>query len=298
MRRARQNAEVQTEQKIVEKLEESRLREEQERADRLFGNKLESTSAATATAVATPNGAAATATAVTTTEVKEEVKEEKPTQVTIEKVEIVQPVKEEPVVAAPTQTLVMEEPKQEGKDRFYISPILGVPSYNASNVKSNGALGIGLGSILKNNVGIEGTFLYSNHAVDTYWQYPLYRDLDQYDFSVSARYYIFPGQLKPYGGASLTYIYRQYQDRYQDGAAWMSNPYSQTEETHAVNVGLLAGLDFAFNDNFTVGAGMEWNFNVMNKSDFNYSAYNIPQDTKPLEEIDYYTLKLNAKISF
>ena len=67
MRKARQGEEVKTEQKIVEKLEESRLREEQQRAERLFGNKLDAppaAAAATATAVATPDAAAATATAV------------------------------------------------------------------------------------------------------------------------------------------------------------------------------------------------------------------------------------------
>jgi hypothetical protein len=297
MRRARQNAEVQTEQKIVEKLEESRLKEENERAERLFGNKLESTSAATATAVATPTGAAATATAVTTT-VAEPVKEEKKDEptVNIEKVEIVTPVKEE---AAPVSTVAIDEVKPvEAKDKFYVSPILAVPSYDASNVKSNYGLGIALGSILKNNIGIEGTFLYSNHTVDTYWQAPIYSDLDQYDFSASAKYYVFPGQLRPYAGVSLTYIYRQYQDRVQSGSAWLANPYSQTEETHAVNAGILGGVDFAINDNVMIGAGFDWNFNIMSKSDFNYSSYNLPANSKPLEEIDYYTLKLNAKISF
>lgn len=312
MRRARQNAELNTEQKIVEKLEESRLREENERAERLFGNKLEGSAAsATATAVATPNGAAAaaTATAVTTTApavvepVKvEPVKEDtvEPTVVNIEKVEIVTPVKEE-TTPAPVSSIQLEEPKKEGKDKFYVSPILGVPSYSASNVKSNYALGIGLGSILKNDkIAIEGTFLYSNHTIDTFWIHPVYNNLDQYDISASAKYYVFPGPLRPFAGVSMTYIYRQYQGRVQDGfnPAWQANPYSETEETHAVNVGLLAGADFALNDNVMIGAGMDWNFNIMNKSDFNYSAYNLPQNSKPLEEIDYYTLKLNAKISF
>lgn len=294
MRRARQNAEVQTEQKIVEKLEESRLREENERAERLFGNKLESTSAATATAVATPNGAAATATAVTTTTV-EPVKKDEPT-VNIEKVEIVTPVQEQ---AAPVSTVAIEEPVVEkAKDKFYVSPMLAVPSYSASNVKSNYGLGIALGSILANNIGVEGTFLYSNHTVDTFWTPGVYSDLDQYDFSASAKYYIFPGPLRPYAGVSLTYIYRQYQGRIQSGGAWVANPYSQSEETHAVNAGILGGVDFALNDNVMIGAGFDWNFNVMNKSDFNYSAYNMPANSKPLEEIDYYTLKLNAKVSF
>jgi hypothetical protein len=304
MRRARQNAELQTEQKIVEKLEESRLREENERAERLFGNKLEGSAAsATATAVATPDGAAAAATATAVAApvapvVVEPVKEEQPT-VNIEKVEIITPVKEEAPVAE--TKMVLEEPKQEGKDKFYVSPMLGVPSYNASNVKSNYALGLALGTILKNDkIALEGTFLYSNHSVDTFWMHPIYKNLDQYDFSAAAKYYVFPGPLRPYAGVSMTYIYRQYSDRVQDNTnpGWQVNPYSQSEESHAVNVGLLAGADFALNENVMIGAGMDWNFNIMSKADINYSSYSLPSNSKPLEEIDYYTLKINAKISF
>lgn len=297
MRRARQNAEMQTEQKIVEKLEESRLREEQERAERLFGNKLESSAAAaTATAVSTPEGSAATATAVS---IAPEVKEEKPTQVTIEKVEIVTPAPAPaPIIEDVGESKLSLAPvvEEERKDRFFISGILAAPSYSASNVKSNFGLGVSLGVITKNNVGLEGTFLFSNHSVDTFWKPGLYSDLDQYDFGVSAKYYFFPNRLKPYVGGSITYIYREYVGRIKQGAWWV-NP-SEEESTHAVNMGLLAGIDFEVSENFMLGAGFDWNFNVMNKVDFSATDYGLPANARPLEEIGYYTLKVNAKVTF
>ena len=298
MRRARQSAEVNTEQKIVEKLEESRLREENERAERIFGNRLDTPAAsATATAIVTPNGAAATATAVTTVE---PVKEERATQVTIEKVEIIHPApapvvrEEEPVAESKIQLV---EAKEQRMDRFYVSGILAAPSYSASNIQSNYGLGVALGTI-RGQVGLEGSFLFSNHAVDTYWQtFSPYANLDQYDFSLAAKYSIFPGPFRPYVGASLSYIYRLYTERMQN-SSWLTNDSTQEEETHAVNVGLLAGADFAISESFMIGAGVDWNYNVMKKSDFSYTAYNLPANSKPLEEIDYYTLKLNAKVSF
>jgi len=302
MRKARQSEEVKTEQKIVEKLEESRLREEQQRAERLFGDRIEApAAAATATAVATPNSAAASATAIVSEPV--EAKPVTPTQVTIERVEIVQPAapmreeRYEPAAPVAVSRMDIEEEKEEGRDRLFVGAILGAPNYSASNVKSNFGLGVSVGTILKTDWVLEGSFLFSNHSVDTYWQYPLYRDLDQYDFSIAAKYYILSGRLKPYLGGSATYIYRKYQDRSQYGDAWNANPNSTEEDTHAVNAGLTAGVDFALNDNILLGAGLDYNFNLMNRQDFQ-AQYSIPSGVKALEEIDYTVIKINAKMTF
>lgn len=310
MRKARQNAEVQTEQKIVEKLEESRLREENERAERLFGNKLESGgAAATATAVATPNGAAATATAVAVP-VTEPVKEEKPTQVTIEKVEIVAPVapitpiKEEPPVTSPVSEIKSEikESQEPDMKKWYATGIVGVPSYQASNIKTNYALGVSVGTITSPRWAVEGTFMYSNHNVDTFWDpQGIFRDLDQYDFQAAAKYFLMEGQLRPYLGGSLTYIYRKYSDRVDYGSSYSTSwsaydGIDDQEETHALNAGLVGGVEFAISPDFAVGGGLDYNWNLASKNDFNSS--NIPHNSTPLEEIEYWTLKLGATVRF
>lgn len=87
MRKAREHAEVQTEQKIVEKLEQSRLDDERDRADRLFGNRFESPEQKPAPAPAPVVVAPAPVAVVAPAPVKED-KSDKATNVTIEKVEI------------------------------------------------------------------------------------------------------------------------------------------------------------------------------------------------------------------
>jgi hypothetical protein len=291
MRKARQSEEVKTEQKIVEKLEESRLKEEQQRAERLFGNKLDTTAETQKVEqqqVVAP---------VVVEAPQEEKKEEKP-QVTIEKVEIIQP-EAAPLDAKLAMKEDVKKDEEEATDRFFVGALLAAPNYNTSNVKTNYGLGVSAGINLATNWSLEASFLYSNHSVDTYWTPGLFKDLDQYDVSASAKYYILSGKLKPYLGGSITYIKRVYNDRiyrWNGGsvaAGWGS------QDTDAVDAGLLGGVDFEISKKILIGAGVDYNFNVMNKNDFRtmYSQYGLP-DTRPLEEIDYYTIKATAKFLF
>jgi hypothetical protein len=292
MRKARQGEEVKTEQKIVEKLEESRLREEQQRAERLFGDRLDTPAAATS----------ATATAIVVETKKEEPKEVVPTQVTIEKVEIIQPkdeIKEDKWEAPEsTSSMKLEEPKAEDKsDKFFVGGILAAPNYNTSNVKSNFGLGVTVGMNLESRWVLEGSFLYSSHDVDTYWQ-NFYRELEQYDLSVGAKYYILSGKLKPYVGASVTYVYRKYTSRqYNYAAGFPGDTSSGEEDSNGVNGGLTAGVDFEIAKNILIGGGVDYSVNLMNRQDFQ-SRYALPGGITPLEEIGYTIIKVNAKMTF
>jgi opacity protein-like surface antigen len=79
----------------------------------------------------------------------------------------------------------------------------------------------------------------------------------------------------------------------------MYNSATSSEQTQAVDVGLLAGAEFAINDNLMIGGGVDYNHNIMNNRNNFVSVYNLqPDDTKALEEIDYYTVKINAKLTF
>ncbi|MBX3022371.1 MAG: porin family protein [Bdellovibrionales bacterium] len=294
MRKARQNQELQTEQKIVEKLEESRLKEEQQRAERLFGDKLnDSAPAATVAPVAQPVAPAP--------------QPVQPQQVTIEKIEIVQPatpvVEEKPAVVAEPVTEskldVSEEQESVFARKFFVGGVLAAPSYSAANLKTNYGVGVTVGTQLDPNWAIEGMFLYSNHVVDTFWDYNLYRDMDQYDFQASAKYYILTGKLKPYLGASASYVLRQYTERLKNNSFYSyAQDKSESADTHSVNVGLVAGVDFEVSDSITLGAGIDYNTPVMKKHDFNFRNYNLPENTKPVEEFDYTTIKVNARMTF
>lgn len=321
LRKARVGAEISTEQKIVEKLEESRLREEQERADRLFGTKLDAQqSKALEDAAANGGGKLAPAPVVAPVQAA-------PTQVTIEKVEIIQPaapapiaapeiksvevVKEEPVVEkavvapAPVEAKSVvsaqaEEPAVK-KNQLYVQGTLGVVNYDASNVKSNFGGGFAVGLITNERVAIEGSFLYSNHYIDTFWNPGIYRELDQYDVGVNAKYYLINERIKPYIGAGLSYITRNYSQRIVTSNGYQTTTVAgpSEDQTTAINGALLLGADFKVNDLIMVGAGFDYSTNLSNTNSFNFNNYGVlPENTKALEEINFWTLKATASMTF
>ncbi len=310
LRKARVGAEVETEQKIVEKLEDSRLQEEKARADRLFGNKLDSQPVVAPVQVQQQQQQQTQTTTTTTVVSPAPVPvETKATNVTIEKVEIIQPkedkkieepkiIKIEPV-APPIIVKTEAAPEREAKKAsFYVGGGVGNLNYNANNVKSNYGLGVTVGTILDDRFAVELGYFYSNHYINTYWNAPLYNQLDQHDISASAKYLLLSGNLRPYVGASLTYISRTYTDRVRSGSYYTVNQ-ADSESTNAVNMGLLGGVEFQLSNNFMLGAGLEYNMNVFNTSEPDWvSSYNLPPGTTPLEKISYSALKISAKFIF
>ncbi|MGE4133394.1 MAG: OmpW family outer membrane protein [Bdellovibrionales bacterium] len=325
MRKARQDAEVQTEQKIVEKLEESRLREEQERANRLFGNKFDAPQeqqpqpvvapvvvpAATATTVVTPDPVPAKAVVAEEKEESKEPVEAKATNVHIEKIEIVQPEQIQsktpppqiesvtPVAPVAVSKAEVEEDDQKEEvkgSKYYVSGSLGAMTYDASNVKENFGGGVSVGTIVNDRAAIEIGFLYSNHYIDTFWNPGIYRELDQYDIGINAKYYLLTTRIRPYVGAGVSYIVREYNDRVVPNFAPPTNVSS--EQTESVNLGLAVGADFIVNEMFAIGGGLDYSTNMMNRNDFNFANYGLPENTKALEEIDFFTVKVNAKLMF
>jgi outer membrane protein W len=308
LRKARQDAEVSTEQKIVEKLEDSRLQEERARADRLFGNKLDPQPAvapapvpAPAPVVAAPAPAPAPV-------------QEKPAQVTIEKVEIIQPAAIAPVPAEPvaeSKANIKEEAAAEpAKAKYYVSGLAGNLSYQANNVHSNYGLGVAVGTILDERIALELGYFYSNSSIDDIWQGGIYHKLDQNDLSASGKYYILSGKLKPYLGGSVSYINRKYQDVqtnvYSNQNSFGNNGYySGSESTQSVDMGVLAGVDFAINEQFMVGLGVDYNFNVMTMNNMPNNQYYVwngqgyqSVNVQQLEKINFYAIKANAKFTF
>lgn len=308
LRKARVGAEVSTEQKIVEKLEESRLKEEQERADRLFGNKFEAPAAA-----ASAPAAQAQPTVVVPAE------KAQATQVTIEKVEIVQPAQSQLPPPEIQSVKEVDAPKAEGKSslalseeakapvkerQIYVSGSLGGVNYDASNVKGNFGGGFAIGMLMDERVAVEASFLYSNHFIDTFWNPQIYRELDQYDVGINAKYYLLTTRLQPYIGAGASYITRQYKQRIIstnviNGTTTVANG-PQEDQTEAINLNLMVGADFVATENFRIGGGLDYSTNIMNRNEFEFANYysQLPENTKALEEIDFWTLKVTATLTF
>ncbi len=61
-----------------------------------------------------------------------------------------------------------------------------------------------------------------------------------------------------------------------------------------MNAGLMLGVDFEISKRILLGAGLDYNFNVMNRQSFQ-SQYGLPGGVKVLEEIDYTLIKVSAK---
>src|SRR5262249_49735003 len=160
-------------------------------------------------------------------------------QVTIEKVEIIQPAKEKEAPVAESKIEAKEEAAPASTSKWYVGGSAGNLNYGASNVRSNYGLGVAVGTLMNDNLAIEAEYNYSNQYIHDLWQQQVYHTLNQTDFTGAVKYYFMAGKLKPYAGGELSYITRVYTDRIY-GYPYGSYGWGPTTETtHAVNMGIL-----------------------------------------------------------
>ncbi len=320
LRKARQAAEVNTEQKIVEKLEVSRLKDERDRANRLFGDRWQKPEGHQSHHGQHP-------------QVPVYGKYEQPVQ-TVEvvrvedddrrkhrghdkedlesvKEEIIEAVKE---VQSEKMTLEQVKPQHKPKPKWYMGGVLGISEYSADNVEGNGAAGFSVGTMTTHGVIVEGTFLYSNYYLDQWWTYDFFKEIDQYGYGLSVKYSPFIGNFRPYGGGHVAYTYRKYTDRTYDYCCGTSNrqdprrqsgsyryPTDEEVTSNSVDFGFLIGMDFIIGDAFVVGAEYKYSMNMFNKSDsdfINRGDLRAPGNAEPLEEVDYSVFGLTGKFLF
>ncbi len=280
IRKARQNSELQTEQMIVEKLEISRMEDEKLRSDRIAGSA--AFASASASASASGGGAAAASASATAVAVNSR-------PAAYEVIEVVEVKKEVPPVKKDTSV-------------FVIGAGAGLTSYQVNNVQSNQAFGITLGSESSDGLGMELGVAYSNHYVQEFFRFPLYREMDQYNVSGVLKYtFMRESRIRPYAGALASYTYRRYFNRWVGTNQQVNSPYMPRDQevtTQAFDLGLDTGLDFMVSESFSVGADFRYSMNVYNRVNNNYfNAAYIASGT-PLEELSYYAMMLNAKVRF
>lgn len=314
MKKARESAEVSTEQRIVEKLEASRLEDERRRADALFGDRFEAMNKKevietdnkieTSKQIEGDGNVIVEKNVVVNKVEKEEVKTVAP--VVVEEAEVVAPIVAPAPIVVQEQTAVITPPAALTPTTVYAGLTLGGMSYDASNVESKYAIGGVIGKDLGNGWLIEGSILYSKHFVDTFWKTDIYSEVEQYDFGFTTKYAFGFGSFKPYVGAGAAYIYRNYTDRvisYSGSQYWQNdgyNDYTGDANTHAVDGSLLAGLDIEVSKSFLIGAEYKYSMNVFVNNDEPVFAKSWAQPTfgKPLEEIDRSMVTVSAKYLF
>lgn len=302
MRKSRQDAEVQTEQKIVEKLEASRLEDEKKRADVLFGSKFEQMQGAS-TQISAENSNVSVNT------------QQQAAQAPVIVTEVAPKENMRDVVREELQSVMRAEKEAEAApvEVRYFSGMAGIGEYpDVSNVRGNYTLGAAFGTKY-DELLVEGSFMLSNYTVEkvdccSNSGYPTLVDTNQYQMAISAKYQLMSGMVRPVLGGLVSYSYRKYTYEWPYmGTYGYNNPYNaypasyntqdNTSDSHAIDLGVTAGVDLELSKKFTLGFEYRYMFNLSSRVD-NQSIVAGPQYGTPLEKLNYYTLALAAKVSF
>lgn len=287
-RRDRQNLEMQTEQRIVEKLEEARIEDERSRSERLFNKGFSSRD-------------------------QQEQQQQAPAPQQIQVIQAPAP------VAAPVVVEKHEEPKvnvreeiraaldeMKPKDptpttQYYVQGLVGLGEYpEAKNVRGNMAMGFALGLITPERFVAEGTFQYSQYDIDTMqagysYSTPAFKEMTQYNFQAAVKYQILGGKVRPVIGAIAGYTYRNYEDQqygYYSGS-------TSDVSTNAFDIGGLVGLDIQLTTSFSLGADFRYMKNVSFRENSNYSqSFVYGRTGKAVEEFNYYLGSLVGRFTF
>lgn len=303
LRKSRQDAELSTEQSIVEKLEKSRLEDEKRRAEVLFGDKFNTLAAPVQapkaevqpveTAVVIPAQTVAVApVVVSTAEVKKEEKMDR-----------------EAIRGEVTAVLSELKSKEDEKPKTtsYLGLLVGSGDYpDAVNVRGQGSIGVALGRKFEDRLVVEGSFLYSNYSVeqrdgscmvDVYGQtqcYPRITEMNQYSTSGLVKYQLLDGMLRPEIGTLLSYTYRTFSDT-QFALS------DDSVSSQALDMGVMTGASLEITKSFALGLDFRYMWNLTNKVDSGFQkSYVQPylKSEKPIERLNYYTMSISGKATF
>lgn len=319
IREARQQVEVDTENKIVEKLEVSRIEDEKRRASVLFGQQFDQLSQQNNTINSNNNvnlnqgqqqvpvqmvpvqmvpvqAAPAPAPAVV-------VKEDD----FVDGVESREWIREEIRAALKTEESLPIEPIETR----YFGAVLGVGDYpDVRNVRGNYLLGATFGTKFDNAYAVEGSFIYGDYTVEQfgggfydpmygYWV-PRMVDVQQYSGALAIKYMLFDGMVKPVFGGLVQYSYRSFrwsQDQYN---YTIPAGQSDTATSHAIDLGVIAGADIDFSRKFSLGLDFRYMYNMSSRVDTGRAGgfLTAQQFGTPIEKLQYYTMSLIGKVNF
>ena len=291
LRKSREQTEVETEQKIVEKLEQSRIIDEKRRQDKVLG----SLSAATAAEVAPAKSEVAPAPAIVVVQPQAQ-----PSPVAAVAPAAAGASKEE------VQGIVKEElanmNKKSDEKKYFFSAGAGTVNYtNSPDVKNFGAFNMSFGQIVPSGFSLAGDFGYNslNQNADVWGNY---RAIDQYTLGTTGRFFLMTGRVRPSIGATVDYVRRQYsgvQGAY--GAASFNNLGKMT--SNSLDAGAVAALDVVVTDNISLAFEYRYMTNLTYKYDNQnglnspaYSYYGMP--ASPLEAQNYQSMMFVMRYTY
>jgi len=311
LRKQRQDYEIQTEQKIVEKLEQSRLEDERNRAQKLFGGALNNNQQQEQAVptyqvqqvpvqqVVVPQQQAAPADPPASQSQVEAAKNEILTK-------MVEQEKQATEAAAAKSVLEAEVLKEKQKQKWYVSGELGAGDYpDAQNIDGQWAGGFAVGYISNPNLWFEGSFVYSQYFIDQIWNYgyspAIFKQLDQYNYSAALKYAFLTGTFKPYVGTAVSYTYRKYTDvmYYVPGYPAYGVPPDNSATTYAIDWGFMAGMAVQLTKDFYVGGEFRYFTNLTYRSNSALVGQRIYYNYgRPVEDFDYATLTFSGTFTF
>lgn len=298
IRKSRQEEEMRTETRIVEKLEVSRMEDEKRRAQVLFGDKFDALNnkdqavhQPVVQQVAEPVYVAPVQAPSSHVQPQPIIIQEKESSLTRD--DVAQEVR---AALDEDKAAVNEDYSDSMFERKYFSAQAGVPQYADSQaIRGNYSAGIGIGT-QNDYLQLEGGFIYSNYSLDAFYYNQFYQVsyapfiMNQYQTYLSAKFQIMSGSIRPNLGGIVAYSYRTYiTDAYTSfGAAG-----TKTGSSGAIDLGITAGVDIALNQRFSLGADLKYMFNMS----ANINGNTVAGAASP-EKLNYYLLGISAKMSF
>lgn len=289
LRKGRQEEEVRTEARIVEKLEASRLEDEKRRASILFGDKFDSLQNQQQPAPMSPAAPAP-------------LLQQQPA----------------PVAPAPQPIIIQQEQKEDTRDVVreeiraaldeekdaitapvevrYFGGFVGITEYpDVKNIKSNYSLGAAFGTKYDQLI-LEGSFLYSNFTADinNYYRYTVDSyDINQYTGAMTVKYQMFTGIIRPVLGGTIAYSYR----KFTLTNAW-NGVSEDTGNSHAVDLGVVTGADLEFSPKVSIGLDFRYLFNLSSRVNANYANSTYGYVGTPVEKLSYYVMGIVGRVNF
>jgi len=279
LRQSRQEAELMTEQKIVEKLESSRLRDEQERLNKLFPLGV------TKTVVA--DGVAMTPADISTR------------------------------VQVPSSVHSYEH-KDNLYFGLHVGQA-GNVLQQVDNLEAYGSFGVSAGAYSQGGIIVEGSFAFTSHGIAPNYQNQFDQDystdIQQWSGMLALKYSPFSIRLKPYFGVVVAYNQWIYKNQYSFGYSvdcktLRSSPYCPglNYNSHSIDLGVTVGADVHLNRKLSIGLSIIMNaYNIYhnnttrvpyavsthNQKD-SYSTYQYFK----MEETNWIIASINAKLYF
>lgn len=310
LRKSREETEVDTERKIVEKLEQARIEAEKKRQAQLL-NAFEGAAAGTAAAVtATPvekPAAAAVETKAPPVAAAQPIQPQvivvQPAAAPAPAVEAAKPVTIDDVRGAVREELRASQPEveetPEKKSENYIAVNVGMLDYDSADIQTNGAVNLAFGKIFEDRWAVDfGVGLASAYVDESAFAY---RKLDQFSLGVGAKFLILTGRIRPSIGGVLNFVNRQY-STLRDSTTGQPI-YTDELNSDALEAGFVMGVDFLVSENLVLGAEYRFMSNLTYQYDvevFNTPGYRnaYGSNVTPLEERDSHFLGFAAKYLF